>query len=114
MCPGHCPYRALVALEGLGQAVLVAVNLEDLDRLVGGTCRETSAVVVEHGIVLVRRALVSTGSPVGVRGGGITASRVVAAATYNHIIVARVGDDLGLGGHVSWIERCKNSALGSK
>jgi hypothetical protein len=44
---GHLPF------ECFGQAVLVAFNLEDLDRLVGGACCQSSAVVVEDSIVLL-------------------------------------------------------------
>ena len=44
---GHLPF------ECFGQTVLVAFNLEDLDRLVRGACCQSSAVVVEDSIVLL-------------------------------------------------------------
>lgn len=53
MCPGNRPDRSLVSLERLGQAVLLAVDFEDLDGLVRGAGREPSAVVVENCIVLL-------------------------------------------------------------
>jgi hypothetical protein len=33
--------------------VLIALDLEDLDGLVGGACGQSSAIVVEDGIVLL-------------------------------------------------------------
>ena len=49
--------------ESFCEAVLVGLNLEDLDGLVGGACGQSSPVVVEDGVVLgtvswgVRRAI---------------------------------------------------------
>lgn len=55
--PRNRPHGTLVALECLGQAVLFAFNLEDLDRFVGGAGRESPAVVVENRIVLQQTSL---------------------------------------------------------
>jgi hypothetical protein len=52
VCPRDAPDGALVALQGLGQALRLALDLEDLDGLVGGACGKAAAIVVEDGIVL--------------------------------------------------------------
>jgi hypothetical protein len=44
---GHLPF------ECFGEAVLVAFDLEDLDRLIRGACCQSSAVVVEDSVVLL-------------------------------------------------------------
>lgn len=40
-------------LECLGQALGLALDLEDLDCAVGGACGEAPAIVIEDSIVLV-------------------------------------------------------------
>lgn len=52
MCPCYAPHCTFVPLQRLGQPVLLAINFEDLDGLVGGTGRQSSAVVIEDCIVL--------------------------------------------------------------
>jgi hypothetical protein len=64
--------------------MLVGFQLEDLDGFVGGTCCESSTVIVEDGIMLSEVLVQST-------------MRVMwSCPAYNHIIVPGVGDDMGL------------------
>lgn len=53
VCPGDTPDGAFMSFQCLGQTVLVAVDFEHFDRLVGGACCQSSAVVVENCVVLV-------------------------------------------------------------
>lgn len=50
--PRDAPDGALVALERLRQSLRLALDLENLDGLVGGAGGEAAAVVVENGIML--------------------------------------------------------------
>ena len=70
--------------ECFGEAVLVALDLEDFDGLVGGAGRQSSAVVVEDGIVLLS---VPVSQPSGMRSRR-DGSRV--GRTYDHVIVTGV------------------------
>lgn len=85
MGPGDTPDGAFMPFECFRQAVLVAVDFEHFDRLVGGACCQSSAVVVEDCVVLVLM----------LAGRSMWFSRT---SSYNHIIVTRVGDDLRLEG----------------
>lgn len=66
------------------EAVLIALDLEDLDGLVGGAGGQSATVVVEDGIVLLGGERVS--QCFGMRSRGV----VCAVWTYNHVIVTRV------------------------
>lgn len=82
MCPRDRPDCALVTLQCLCQAMLLALDLEDLDGLVGGAGRESSAVVIENRVVL---------GGGGVRMQGMVGGMVLlcsAVVPYNHVIVA--------------------------
>lgn len=50
--PGDTPDCSLMPFECFQWAVLVAVDFEELDRLVGGAGRQSLAVVVEDRVVL--------------------------------------------------------------
>jgi hypothetical protein len=65
------------------ETMLVAFDLEDLDRLIGGACCQSSAVVVKDGVVLLRAISWSF---------GMRSGRVVRRmfGTYNHVIVTGV------------------------
>lgn len=52
MCPRDRPDRALMPLECFCQAMLLPLNFEDLNGLVGRAGCESSAVVVEDCVVL--------------------------------------------------------------
>ena len=73
-----------IPLQCLLQSMLVAVYFEYLDGLVGGACCETAAIVIQDGIVLGKvsspgfRSLHMSGNP------------------YNHVLMARVRNDLCL------------------
>ena len=54
VCPCDSPYCTFVSLQSLCQSVLLAFYLEDLDGLVGRAGRESSPVVVENRIVLLK------------------------------------------------------------
>ena len=76
---GHLPF------ECFGQAVLVAFDREDLDRLVRGACRQSSAVVVEDSIVLLSFPVSQSSCMRSRRDGWFVVGR-----TYDHVIVTGV------------------------
>lgn len=81
-------------LQGLNYPVCIALDFEDLNGFVGGTGRESSAIIVQSGIVLWPRALLSILQYILKKSS--CHSTVAENRTYNHIIMTGIRDYLRL------------------
>ena len=76
--------------------MVFAINLEDFDCLVAGTCSQSSTIVVEYCVVLDNVSVLSSTRKLG----------AAKCSAYNHIIMTRVFDRLRL--DVAFVSGCSS------